>query len=252
MTPVLRALAAERLKLRGTLAWRLCFIAPALVVTVCVLQILVGGKASAMADGAQAWQRFSQGVLVLWAFLMLPLYVTLQSALLAGLEHNDRQWKHLLALPLPRSAHYLAKWWTLLALVLIATVVLVLLISVGGGLIMQLGNPLGLSGVPPWEFLLTRAAAIFGASILIISLHAWISIRFSSFTIAVATGMSATVAGFLIAQSARFGHWYPWSMPTQVLAGDGERIGLVVLTGLVGGVVFLAIGLFDFLRRDPI
>lgn len=252
MRSVLRALAAERLKLRGTLAWRLCLIAPALVVTVCVLQILLGGKATAMTDGAQAWHRFSQGVLVLWAFLMLPLYVTLQSALLAGLEHSERQWKHLLALPVPRSAHYLAKWWTLLALVLLAILVLVLLIPVGGGLMMQLGNPLGLSGAPPWEFLLTRAVAIFAASLFIISLHAWISIRFSSFTIAVATGMSATVAGFLIAQSAKFGHWYPWSMPTQVLAGAGERIGLITLVSLAGGVVFLAIGLVDFLRRDPV
>lgn len=251
MKHLLRALAGEQLKLRSTLAARLCFIAPALVVALCVLQLLFSANPTPMADGQQAWQRFAQGVLVLWAFLMLPLYVTLQSALLAGLEHGERQWKHLLALPLPRGTHYLAKWLVLVLLVLLAIAFLVLLIPPGGWILMQVRNPLGLSGAQPWFFLLSRGAAIFAASVFIISLHTWISIRWSSFTVAAAVGMSATVAGFLIAQSARFGHWYPWSMPMQVLAGEGERIGFVVMAGLVGGGLALIAGLADFSRRDP-
>jgi hypothetical protein len=251
MKPVLRAVASEQVKLRGTLAWRLCFIAPALVVALCVLQLLLSANVKPMEDGAQAWQHFAQGVLVLWSFLMLPLYVTLQSALLAGLEHTERQWKHLLALPLPRSAHYLAKWMVLVAMVALAMAVLTLLVPLGGAVLMLSGNPLGLSGAPPWMFLLTRSAAILAASCFIISLHTWISIRWSSFTVAVATGMSATVAGFLIAQSARFGHLYPWSMPMHVLAGQGERIGIVVLAGMLGGAAVLLLGLADFVRRDP-
>ena len=250
MKHVLRALAAEQVKVRGTLAWRLSFIAPALVVGLCVLQLLLSGNAAPMQDGALAWQRFAQGVLVLWAFLMLPLYITLQSALLAGLEHSERQWKHLLALPFPRGAHYLAKWLVLLALVFLAISALVLLIPLGGAVMVQLHNPLGVSGPAPWNFLMSRGAAIFAASVFMISLHTWISIRWSSFTVAVASGMTATVAGFLIAQSARFGHWYPWSMPMQVLAGEGQKMGVVVMAGLAGGLVFLMLGLADFLRRD--
>ena len=217
---------------------------------VCVLQILFARGGAPMADGAMAWQRFAQGVLVLWAFLMLPLYITLQSALLAGLEHSERQWKHLLALPVPRASHYLAKWGVMAAMLLIALCVLGALIVAGGGILMLTRNPLGIGGMPPWEFLVTRLAAIYAASFLIIGLHTWISIRWSSFTVAVATGMSATVAGFLIAQSARFGHWYPWSMPMQVLAGEGERIGFVVIAGLLGGALVGVLGLWDFLRRD--
>lgn len=250
MKHLLQALAGERLKLRGTLAARLCLIAPGLVVVLCVLQLLFSANPTPMADGQQAWQRFVQGVLVLWAFLMLPLYVTLQAALLAGLEHGERQWKHLLALPLPRGTHYLAKWVVLVWLVLLAIIFLVLLIPLGGWVLQHFRNPLGLSGPPPWVFLLSRSAAIFAASVFIISLHTWISIRWSSFTVAAAVGMSATVAGFLIAQSARFGHWYPWSMPMQVLAGEGERISFVVLVGLAGGAVTLVAGLVDFTRRD--
>ncbi len=247
---VLRAVRAEQVKLRGTLALRLCFIAPALVVGLSVLQLLLVDSAQPMPTPELGWQRFAQGVLVLWSFLMLPLYITLQSALLAGLEHGGHLWKHLLALPVPRRAHYLGKAVVLAAMVLLAMLVLVLLILLGGKLLMMSNNSLGIGGSPPWRFLLTRGSAICAASFFIIALHLWIAIRWPSFTVAVASGMTATVAGFLIAQSARFGHWYPWSMPMQVLAGEGEKIGFVITAGLCGGVVVLLLGLRDFNRRD--
>lgn len=250
MKYLMRVLRAEAVKMRGTLALRLCFIAPVLVVALVVLQLLFSRGGEPMATPLLAWQRFAQGVLVLWAFLMLPLYITLQSALLAGLEHGERQWKHLLALPLPRRAHYLGKGVMLLAMVLLATCVLALAIPIGGWILMQANNPLGMSGMPPWMFLLSRSAAILAASSFIISLHLWIAIRWSSFTVAVATGMTATVAGFLITQSARFGPWYPWSMPMQVLAGQGEKMAFVVTAGLTGGAVCLLLGLLDFGRRE--
>lgn len=194
--------------------------------------------------------RYTQGAVGLWTFLMLPLFVTLQSALLAGLEHANQQWKHLLALPLPRDVHYLAKLLALAAMVLLAMTVLLLLTVLGGGLLGVLQPNFGIAGAPPWTFLLTRLPAIFAAALLIIALHTWIAIRWRSFTVAVSTGMIATVAGFLIGQSRSFGHLYPWSLPMQVLAGDGERLQYAVLAGLLGGTLVATLGLEDFLRRE--
>ncbi len=250
ITATLRAVSAESLKLKGTLALRLCFIAPGLVVLLSVLQLLLSKGGQPLATPALAWERFIQGVMLLWAFLMLPLYVTLQSALLAGLEHGERQWKHLLALPVPRSAHYLGKLIILIGMVMLATLVLAVLIPLGGGVLMQLHNPLGIGGAVPWTFLGLRALVILAASGCIIGLHLWIALRWTSFTVAVATGMTATVAGFLIGQSARFGPWYPWTLPMQVFAGQGELMGQVALAGVVGGLVAVALGLWDFLRRE--
>jgi len=246
----LRAVSAESLKLKGTLALRLCFIAPGLVVLLSVLQLLLSKSGQPLATPALAWERFIQGVMLLWAFLMLPLYVTLQAALLAGLEHGEKQWKHLLALPLPRSAHYLGKLVVLIGMVVLATLVLALLIPAGGWVLMQVHNPLGIGGEVPWTFLGARALAILAASACIIGLHLWIALRWTSFTVAVATGMTATVAGFLIGQSARFGPWYPWTLPMQVFAGQGELMGQVALAGLLGGLLAVALGLRDFVRRE--
>jgi hypothetical protein len=121
---------------------------------------------------------------------------------------------------------------------------------VGGKLLPILQPRFGIAGLPPWNFLFTRLAAMVAAAMLMVALHTWVALRWHSFTVAVAIGMSATVAGFLIGQSARFGHWYPWSMPVQVLAGEGKYLQFVVVASLVGAVIVGVLGLLDFLRRE--
>jgi lantibiotic transport system permease protein len=251
MSPLLRALSAETIKLRGTLALWLCLIAPAVVVGLYVMQLLVSKMGDhPPGDPAQAWTLFAQACLALWCFLMLPLFVTLEAALLAGLEHNDRQWKHLLALPVPRRVHYLAKFAALAGLLLLATLAFFVLIPIGGALVMWLKPAFGIAGPPPWDFMAQKFAAIFAAALLIVAIHTWISIRWRSFTVAVATGMTATVMGFLIGQSERFGYLFPWTMPLQVMANSDKHLTFVVVAGLAGATVVTAIGLWDFLRRE--
>lgn len=251
MSALIRALHAETLKMRGTLALWMCLIAPATVVALYVLQVSfskLGMRTGG--DPAKAWFAFSQSILVLWLFLMLPLFITLQSALLAGLEHGEQQWKHLLALPVPRSVHYLAKLIMLAAMVFASFALLTLLIPLGGLVLMWVKPGFGLAGAPDWARLATLTGAGFVASLLVVALQNWIAIRWRSFTVAVAIGMSATVIGFLVGQSNRFGHWYPWSMPMQVLAGEGEYLFFVMLAGLMGGIVVAGLGLIEFLRSE--
>lgn len=251
MKALLRALDAERLKLKGTLAAWTCVIAPATVVVLYVLQLAVSRiPPGYVADPTLAWMRFSQSVFALWLFLMLPLLITLQAALLAGLEHADRHWKHLMALPAPRDVHYLAKLLMLAGMVLASFAVLLALLPLGGLVLMYIKPAFGLAGAPDAGWMLRSAGMAFAASLLMVALHAWVSIRWRSFTVAVSVGMGATVAGFLIGQSDRFGHWYPWSMPMQVLAGNGEHAAFVVAAGLLGGLAVALLGLADFRRRE--
>jgi hypothetical protein len=251
MNALSRALSAEAAKLRGTLAAWMCLIAPGVVVALYVLQICVSrippGHASSPQD---SWAMFAQSILALWCFLMLPLFITLESALLAGLEHADRQWKHLLALPLPREVHYIAKLAALAVLVAGAFVVLLALLPVGALVLSLLKPQFGIAGAPPLASLLRTIAACYAAALLMVALHTWLAIRWRSFTVAVSIGMSATVMGFLIGQSERYGHWYPWSMPLQVLAGKGEWTGFVVIAGLAGGLLAALAGIADFRRRE--
>lgn len=253
MNAYARALSAETLKLKGTLALWMCLIAPAVVALLYVLQITASRlppHAHSTPDPVQAWQVYTQSVLALWAFLMLPLFVTLEAALLAGLEHGERQWKHLLALPLPRSAHYFAKFAALATLVALAFLAFLVLVPLGGLALMLVRPGFGIAGMPPWAFLFEGLAACYAASLLMLAIQCWVALRWSSFTVAVSVGMSATVMGFLIGQSERFGHWYPWSMPVQVLAGKGQWLEFVVVAGIAGGLVVGLLGLLDFRRRE--
>jgi len=251
MKALLRCLSAETLKLRGTLALRMCLVAPLVVVALYVLQMtfMEFDRRPPMAP-ADAWEMLIKSIMGLWALLMLPLFVTLQAALLAALEHRDRHWKHLLALPLPRHAHYLSKTVALVALVALAQAILAALIPLGGWALSLTQPKFGIAGPPPLATLLSLSLPIWAGAALMIALQLWVSIRWSSFTVAVATGMTATVMGFLIGQSARFGPWYPWSMPVQALANKQEHLGQVVVVSLLGALVVTSIALFDFSRRE--
>lgn len=246
-----RVLAAEALKLRGTLALWACLIAPAAVAALVVLQLALSPMLRpAQIPPAEAWHRYAMATMQFWAFLVMPLFLTLQSALLAGLEHGNHQWKHLFALPLPRGAHYLGKLLALAGMLALAMAVLLVLIPLGGWTLGLLRPALGIAGPPPVGTIASTLLATFTAGLLITALHNWIALRWRSFTVAVSIGMVATVAGVLIMQSARYGHFYPWAMPVSTMAGDGVHMAFVVKAGLAGGVVVALLGLWDFARRD--
>ena len=96
------ALAAETLKMKRTLALSLTFLAPLLVVALnFVIYWQRGSTLAPQQDNV--WIRLTQNNLVLWDLITLPLFVTLQTALLGGLEHTQKNWKHLFALPVARA-----------------------------------------------------------------------------------------------------------------------------------------------------
>jgi lantibiotic transport system permease protein len=251
MTNYWNAIIAERIKLRRTLAQRLCWLAPLVVVALYVLMSVsraLGTEQSSSPE--EAWINLANACWGLWTFLMLPLFITLQSALLAGLEHNEHHWKHLFALPTPKSVHYVAKWVLLLLMTLVSLLFLVVFIEVAGYLLSVLRPAFGIRGPAPHTYLLEVSFRVFAASMLITAIHTWIAIRWSSFTVAVATGMSATVIGFVMAQSAQYGRFYPWAMPVQVFAYEGANSDFVVIAGVVSSLIVFVLGLWDFNRRD--
>jgi len=243
------ALAAESLKLRRTLALRMCLVTPAVVVVLCLLQFGLTKTPLGGADPRAAWRAFAGASFALWAFLMMPLFVTLEAALLAGLEHGERQWKHLLALPVPRVVHYFAKWTALIALLVATALAFTALIAAGGWALMQVRSDAGLAGWPPWWWLLRCCLAMVVAALLMATIQLWVAIRWSSFTVAVAAGMTATVAGFMVGQS-RYGHWYPWTLPVQLFTRGREHVDFAMAASVLGAAVVLALSLWDFARRE--
>lgn len=249
MIALLRALHAERLKLRNTLALWLCVLAPLLVATLGIAMLWSNPALLSHAPMDNRWNVAIKTVMSMWAVMMLPLFVTLESALLAGLEHGNQQWKYLLALPLPRSSHYAAKLIALIGLVVLATVVLCLLILSGGLMLTLTANP-ALVGLPSWKILPEGALATILAALPMIAAQLFIGVRWRSFSVAMTSGIVATMIGMFIPHDGMFDRWFPWAMPSLVVNGSAESLQAVIVVGIVGFCLLTVLGTWDFVRRD--
>jgi hypothetical protein len=252
MMAVIRALSAEMLKLKRTLALRLAFIAPMAIVGLQFLVIFERGQEFYQPQVESPWVRFVQTVSIFWALLMLPLFVTLETALLGGLEHRGDNWKHIYALPLPRWAVYVAKQIAGMGLIGLSQCALMGFTVLGGILLWVLKPGLGFHTPIPWTRLLKIAGTVYPASWLIISLHTWVGIRWRNFVVAMTVGIVLTVSGMFIV-SADWGSFYPWALPGQIVNGFSKEMPVPVpelMFGCIGGIVVAVAGCWEATRRD--
>jgi len=241
---IFRVMHAEVLKLKRTLAFRMVFVAPLLVVT--LLFFILYEKKEFKPD-FDLWDTIFRIALNFWAVFMMPLLITLETALLSGLEHGEKQWKHILALPVTRKSVYLVKLLAVHILILISMTVLLVLALLVGFVFIKIRPVLANAGMPPWGWVFKHASYVWLASWLIMAIHTWISVRWASFTVTLGAGIAGTFFA-LFAASAKFGKYYPWLLPVNVFSG--ERLKMALLIGIIGGIVATVLGCWDFVRRD--
>ena len=244
-----RAFSAERIKLRRTLALWLALIAPLITVLLRAIEWSQRGEIF-LFPGVNPWERLAQSVIVIWCMLMLPLFVVLETALLAGLEHNENQWKHLFALPIPRWSIYAMKLFIGLLLVGVSSIMLVFGIIITGFMLSNLEPSLGFgSNTIPLSSMLLQVVFVFFASWLILAIHTWVGIRWRSFTGAIGIGIALIFFGLIIS-STTLGWVYPWSLPVNIVFGEGERVPIALIIGVVGGLVVAGLGGWNIAQRD--
>jgi hypothetical protein len=241
---LLRALYAELLKLKRTLAIRMVFVAPLLVTT---LNFFILWQRRKVGPDFKMWDQLSQGSLGVWAVFMMPLLITLETALLNGIDHGEKNWKHLFALPIPRHAVYLAKLIVTQNMIAVSTLFLTVISILVGFLVMRLRPDMANAGAPPYGWMFKHAVMIWLASGVIIAIHTWVSIRWAGFALALGTGIGGVFFA-LFAASARLGKYYPWLLPVNILSQD--RLAMALWLGALGGLVAAIIGCMEFVRRD--
>lgn len=248
MIALFRATHAELLKLKRTLALWLAFVTPlAIVALMFVGSLSQPGKPS----DAHAWEGFAQIVFVFWSLLMLPLFITLETALLGELESTEKHWKHLFALPIPRSALYLAKLLVGAGLIALSSLVLWGGILLAGYSLRWLKPGTGFEASIPWLSILRTACLIYLAAWLILALHTWISLRWRSFTFSAGVGMTATVIGLILTiASEKWAQFYPWTLPSLTLGRDNPSVLQALLVGSLGGIIVTIAGCWDMIRQD--
>ncbi len=247
----LRALSAETIKLKHTLALRLAILIPSIIALLQFSIILFRGPSYLQnTEDPMLW--LGRQTIFFWTFLALSLFITLETALLAELEHSQNNWKHLFALPVPRSMIYAAKQTAGLILVgisFLALVGFIFLMEIGLALLKpELGFTLNL----PWLAILKHAALAYVSSFILIALHTWVALRWHNFVIAVSFGISMTVIGLLLINDPDWAQYYPWTLPGIILnrAIKGIPILAELLMIGIGSIIIAFLGGWIFTRRD--
>lgn len=237
----------EAWKLKRTLALAAAFLAPFVIV---VIYCLVGlfGQTGPLRQSGDVWGTLARNTVALWTLLMLPLFITLETALVAGLEHTDRNWKFVLTLPTPRWTLYVAKLIVCAALVLLAHGVLVIGTLASGQILKTFAPQIGIDTLRLQPLLLPLAKVSL-AMALPLTIQHWVSLRWSTFTAALGFGMAAIVVSMVAANSPEWGPWYPWSLPLHAVRPRPDAVNPLYVSA-AGAIVVTALGAWRFTRRE--
>jgi len=245
---LIRAISAEILKLKRTLALRMTVVAPLVVVV--LITLVFHQRKGIEATGGEWWARFALEIVGLWSLLMLPMFITLEAALLGGIENSEKNWKHLFSLPVPRGTIYATKLAAVVTLIGLSMLVL-FVGTIGAGLLLGVLKP---SYQPTWSSIeWGRIARLYYLSFLcawlMIAIQIWVSVRWQTFTVALGVGISGTVIGYVLINSEKWGKVYPYTLPVNVLAANGN-VTRALLISLIGFVIAALVGGYEFTRRD--
>jgi len=252
---LLRVLHAEALKMKRTIALKMVVLAPAVVV---LLILFAASQAPYSTLNFNAignkWTVLASLTLRVWAILMMPLYITLETALVAGLDHSENQWKSLLARPVPRWTLYVAKLLVVMAMTAASTLLLVCGILFDGAALRRLQTEAVFGFPVPWVAILRDGARVCGLMFLALTIQHWVSLRWRSFAVAIGAGIVATVVGFFAVAAGQQGdtwpQYFPWALPMLVVARQPHNIEAVLAIGGALGLAAAAAGCLDFCRRE--
>jgi hypothetical protein len=235
-------LKAEILKLRRSLVLLVIATPPVMVLGLYTL-IMVSG------NGAPDWELYLISSAAIWAFFLLPMSIIGITALLAQIEHTPSTWSHVLALPTPRWQIFTGKALIALSLNLFVAIA-VALGAVAAGLIGAAITPEhAMGGEIPWRVLAETFGKMFLASTLLTAVQWTIATHSKSFALPVSIGIGGTFVA-VAATSSKYGLYFPWLMPTNVLASDPERALLAIQLGGYGGLIAFALAIWSLSRRD--
>jgi len=251
------AIQVEVVKLRRTLAFWMMFLAPLGIVA---LTVLFNVRLAASVSGADkdAWAVMVRDTMGFWVVLMLPMFVALESSLIVQLEHSQKMWKHLFALPSPRWTVYIAKLIVTMFIVAVSIIVLMGGIVLSGWLLQTFGIRPDFQWTTPdpaWAVAVRTAFLVFVLSWGMIALQTYVSMKWSSFIVAMGIGTVGSIMSFVLIRSTTLAQVIPWSLPFNALEPyikQQTTLELPLLISLLGTLLFTALGLWDLNTKEVI
>jgi lantibiotic transport system permease protein len=227
---MLSPLCTEIKKLRGTLVLAVCAAVPSVL---CVIVFLLCIK-----QKPALWIDVIKNASSFWGMFLLPLTVAMLSALLAQVEHANRMWDHLLALPVARWKFFVAKATVLMALLALSTLIFTLELRLVALLLDRLVPTRAPIGHFPWALLGHNLFMMWLLSLMLGMVQLWIALSQRSFVTPVIVGISGTFIG-LVAGGASEAILFPWALPSMAIIQNGQRLADALLISVFGACITL-------------
>lgn len=250
----LRVLRTERMKLRRTFALKMAVLAPVAVVILLLFIASQSPYTLLRRTGLNDWVALAHVNFFFWGILMLPLYITLETSLVAGVDHAGNQWKSLFARPVPRWTTYIAKLIIVMAMAIFSTMILLTGVIASGTLLPHLQTEAKFEFPIPWVSLLRKSAQMTALGFLALTIQHWISLRWRSFAVSTGIGIVAMVVGYAMALASQpnggLTQYYPWALPMLVLARWTVNLEAVLWISTMLGCAVTVVGCAEFCRRE--
>lgn len=246
-------LSVEFLKIKRTLLFYLCIVSPLMITCIFFMYFYTeGGDILAQAEGSR-WLYYAKLMQTYWGIFFLPLFITLQTALLAGTEHNGKMWKLLFSQPVRKLDILWAK--VVIAFIVIGiSQALMLPLTLAGGLLLKHLNPaLGFEPVIPVAQIALLDGVVYILSFIAITMQVWVSLKWESFVTAVSFGIIATVSAIIVINSS-IATYYPWTMPGLIANRffEAKFPWGNLFYSLAFSTVILLAGLLDLMRKETL
>lgn len=222
------------------------------VIAAPVLAIGVGALMSRMdlgpMAGAMTWSFIYGEIVRVHASLFLPLLAGILASIVCRTEHLAGGWKHLLALPVSRTAVYVAKFCYVLLFLELIQVLVMIGVLVDGRWFLHLQEPI------PWSVLAKGAIGGWIATIPLAALQFWASTWWKSFAAPFALNVICTIPASAVEGSNLYAPMYPWAQPMLAMLPGSSGLLYVTketaITIAIAGIVFIVGGWIHFRTRD--
>ena len=195
---LIRAIKAEKLKLRRSPVWLAFLIIPVLPAFMGTFNYI--NNIGILQD---KWYSLWTQHALFTCYFFLPAIIGVYCSYLFRLEHVNYNWNTAMTAPISESYIYFAKLWTASGMVLMTQIWIGILYIISGKLA-------GVSAPVPAELPVWLLCGAIGG-IVICSLQLCLSMIIRSFAVPVGLAMAGGVAG-LAALIKGFGVWFPYSL----------------------------------------
>lgn len=249
---------ATFLTLKRTRALWLAIVAPVFIVCFRMILLLFTSDPSVE---KYAWDSLFENNSFFWFGLLFLLTGALDCALLVDIDRSAHSWKYVFALPISRTSWYLAKFTTAVVLVVVSNIVLFVATLIVGALLGVLAPQQGFTlGAPHILYYLGVVLLETGASLFLIAIYTWLSMRTKNFIVPVALGVVGIVTNLVGYNSPVAQKFVPWmyaldigkilSRTPQAEPYVGWSLPVVILISCVGAFCFTLLGIWDLNRRE--